>query len=326
MCESLLTLGTDSDGMKPDHLSIVILTKNGGPLFKEVLAGLFTCEGISEAEILIIDSGSSDSTLDYATEYPQIRIHKIPASEFGHGKTRNLGARMTTGTIILYLVQDATPATPDFLKRLTAPVVENGFAGAFGRQLPRPWTNKVEQIFLEHTYPDRREVRVCSDERGLGIKSIFFSNVCSAIRRDVWERIPFDESLIMSEDQLWAKQVLLTGHRILYEPAAMVSHSHNYGLRDIFKRNFDSGVSLVGIAHDTFIDMARYELRYLASAVRELTRSGGWLSVPYLFAYEATRAIAFAVGQRAHLLPGWARRMLSLHKYHWNDSRALVSR
>ena len=118
----------------------------------------------------------------------------------------------------------------------------------------------------------------------------------------------------------------LAGHRILYEPAAMVLHSHNYGLKDVFKRNFDSGVSLVGIAHDTFLSMAGYELRYIASATRELVRKGGWLWVPYFFFYEATRVIAFAAGQRAHLLPGWARRMLSLHKYHWNDSRALVSR
>lgn len=312
--------------MNSDHLSIVILTKNGGPLFKDVLAGLFACEGISEAEVLIIDSGSTDNTLEYTAPYPQIRVHKIPASEFGHGKTRNLGAHLTSGSTIIFLVQDATPATPDFLQRLAAPVVNDGFAGAFGRQLPRPSTNRIEQIFLEHTYPDRPQVRACSQERELGIKSIFFSNVCSAIRRDVWERIPFDESLIMSEDQLWAKEVLLAGHRILYEPAAMVFHSHNYGLKDVFKRNFDSGVSLVGIAHDTFGAMASYELRYLGSSVKELVRSGSWWLVPYLFVYEGVRTTAFAAGQRAHLLPRWARRMLSLHKYHWNDSRALVSR
>ena len=308
--------------MSPNHLSIVILTKNGGPLFKEVLAGLFACEGIGEAEILIIDSGSTDATLEYAKSYPQICIHVISPAEFGHGKTRNLGARMTSGATIVFLVQDATPATPDFLRRLTAPIVKENFAGTFGRQLPRPWTNRIERVFLEYTYPDRREVRACLDKQEFGIKSIFFSNVCSAMRRDVWEQIPFDESLIMSEDQLWAKQVLLAGQKILYEPAATVFHSHNYRLKDVFKRNFDSGVSLVGIAHDTFADMASYELRYLAYAVKQV----GWLSVPYLLVYEATRAIAFAAGQRAHLLPPWARKMLSLHKYHWNDSQALVSR
>lgn len=310
--------------MKTRDLSIVILTKNGGELFKDVLAGLFACDGILETELLIIDSGSSDKSLEYVTNYPQVRIHRIQPSEFGHGKTRNLGARMTTRPIIVYLVQDATPATPDFLERLAAPLVEEGFAGVFGRQLPRPWTNKIERVFLNRTYPDAREVRALSDDRRLGIRSFFFSNVCSAIRRDVWESVPFDESVIMSEDQLWAKQVVLAGERILYEPRAMVFHSHNYRLKEVFKRNFDSGLSLTGIAEDTFAEMATYEIRHLISCAKELGRGAEWWWIPYLFAYEATRAIAFTAGQRAHLLPHSIKRKLSLHKYHWEGKRAVV--
>jgi len=306
--------------MNARDLSIVILTKNGGDLFRDVLAGLFACDGISDAELLIIDSGSNDNTLEYARQYPQIRLHKIPSSEFGHGKTRNLGARMTTRPIIVYLVQDATPAAPEFLDRLATPVVEEGFAGAFGRQLPRPWTNRIERMFLGRTYPDHREVRVCPADRKLGIKNIFFSNVCSAIRRDVWENIPFDETIIMSEDQLWARQVLLAGERVLYEPRAVVFHSHNYQLKEVFKRNFDSGVSLVGIAEDAFTAMAGYEIRHLISCVKELVRGGDWRWVPYLFAYEATRTIAFATGQRSYLLPRSIKRKLSLHKYHWEGT------
>jgi rhamnosyltransferase len=216
--------------MNARDLSIVILTKNGGELFREALAGLFACNGILDCEVLMIDSGSSDQTLDYAKHYPQIRVQSIPADEFGHGKTRNLGDRLTSRPIIIYQVQDATPAAPDFLERLAAPLVEEGFAGIFGRQLARPWTNKMERMFLGRTYPEHREVRVCPDDRKLGIKDIFFSNVCSAIRRDVWKEIPFDETIIMSEDQLWARQALLAGERILYEPNAAVLHSHNYGL------------------------------------------------------------------------------------------------
>ena len=310
--------------MKTSDLSIVILTKNGGELFKDVLTGLFACDGILDTELLIIDSGSNDNTLEYAANYPQIRIHQIQPSEFGHGKTRNLGARMTTRPIIVYLVQDATPATPDFLDRLVRPLVEEGFAGVFGRQLPRPWTNKIERVFLNRTYPDQREVRAHSDGQRLGIRSFFFSNVCSAMRRDVWESIPFDESVIMSEDQLWAKQVVLAGERILYEPRAMVFHSHNYKLKEVFKRNFDSGLSLTGIAEDTFTEMAGYEIRHLVSCAKELGRGGEWWWVPYLFAYEVTRAIAFTAGQRADLLPHWIKRKLSLHKYHWEGKRAVV--
>jgi rhamnosyltransferase len=308
--------------MNTRDLSIVILTKNGGKLFAEVLAGLFACEGISEAEVLMIDSGSRDLTLEYAKQYPQLRVHGIPASEFGHGKTRNLGAQLTNRPVIVYLVQDATPATPDFLERLATPIFEEGFAGVFGRQVPRLWTNTIERMFLGRTYPDRREVRECPPDRKLRIKDIFFSNVCSAIRRDVWKEIPFDESIIMSEDQLWARQVMLAGHRILYEPRATVVHSHNYKLKEVFRRNFDSGASLVGIADDTFTEMAGYEIRHLASCTKELAGGSDWWRIPYLFAYEVTRAIAFAAGQKAHLLPRRLSRMFSLHKYYWEGNRA----
>ena len=312
--------------MKASDLSIIILTKNGGELFADVLARLFECDGILEAEILVIDSGSTDRTIEYAMRHPQIRIHRIAAAEFGHGKTRNLGARMTTRPVIVYLVQDASPARPDFLTRLTTPLGDEDFAGVYGRQLPRPWTNKIERIFLDSTYPDTREVRAWLEQRPLGIRDIFFSNVSSAIRRDIWARTPFDESLIMSEDQLWAKQVLLAGQRLLYEPGATVFHSHNYGLRDVFKRNFDSGVSLVGIAEDTFSTMVIYEARHLVQCVRRLLHGADLLWVPYLLAYEATRATAFALGQRAHYLPRWIRRRLSLHRYHWEGERTVVPR
>jgi rhamnosyltransferase len=310
--------------MNTRDLSIVILTKNGGELFQDVLAGLFACEGISDAEVLMIDSGSSDKTLDYARQYPQIRIHGIPSSEFGHGKTRNLGAQMTSRPIIVYLVQDATPAAPDFLERLTTPIFEEGFAGVCGRQLPRPWTNRIERMFLGRTYPDRREVRVCPADGKLGIKDIFFSNVCSAMRRDVWKSTPFDESIIMSEDQLWARQVVLAGERILYEPRATVIHSHNYKLKEVFKRNFDSGASLIGITDDTFAEMAGYEIRHIASCTKELASGGDWWWIPYLFLSEMTRSIAFAAGQRAHLLPLSIKRKLSLHKYYWERKQAYV--
>lgn len=312
--------------MNASDLSIVILTKNGGDLFADVLSGLFACDGILETEILVIDSGSSDQTTQHAMAYPQIRIHSISATDFGHGKTRNLGARMTARPVIVYLVQDATPATADFLTRLATPLVDEGFAGVYGRQLPRPWTNKLEAIFLNSTYPDTREVRERVGQRPLGIRDIFFSNVCSAIRRDVWERIPFDETLIMSEDQLWAKQALLAGHRLLYEPGAAVFHSHNYGLSDVFKRNFDSGVSLVGIAEDKFAAMVIYEARHLVRCAGRLLRLADLPWIPYLLAYEATRALAFTLGQRANLLPRSLRRRLSLHKYHWEGDRTFVSR
>lgn len=310
---------TMTESSFPDfsRLSIIIPTKNAGPCFPEMLAGLFSCSGIDQAEVIVIDSGSEDLTLDYARRYPQIRIHSISPREFGHGRTRNLGARLAHGDILLYLVQDATPATPDLLLRLTAPLANEKVAAAYGRQLHRGAANPIARFFYQHTYPDIPQTRASNGSRDLSIHAIFFSNVCSAIRRRAWERIPFDEQLIMSEDTQWSKDVLLQGHAIIYEPSATVFHSHNYGLKKILQRNFDSGYSLRGVVNDSTSRMLLYELNFIRDGIRQLKSWGKAACIPYFLLHEAFRAAGFALGQRAHLLPAWVNWHFSLHKYYW---------
>ncbi|MGO9621950.1 MAG: glycosyltransferase family 2 protein [Desulfobaccales bacterium] len=298
-------------------ISIIILTKNAGNLFQEVLESLFACTGIDKAEIILIDSGSHDSTLKYAARYPQIQIHRILPSEFGHGRTRNLGAKLAKGDIIVYLVQDAIPTTPNFLLCLVAPLTCSTMAAAYGRQLPHTSANPVEQFFLWATYPELPQTRYYDSSGNPTIQSIFFSNVCSAIKRQVWEQVPFNENLIMSEDQQWAKEVLQEGFSIIYEPAAAVIHSHNYGLRHVLQRNFDSGCSLRGIVGDSFRRMVSYELSHLRKGIKYLINRDKAAWIPYFFLHEAARSLGFALGQKSHLLPTRAKYYLSLHKYYW---------
>jgi rhamnosyltransferase len=267
--------------------------------------------------LVLIDSGSYDLTLEYAARYPEIQVHRIFPAEFGHGCTRNLGARLSKGNVLVYLVQDATPTTPDFLARLVAPLTRPGVAASYGRQLPRASANPVEQFFLQTTYPHLPQIRSYDPSNQPTISSIFFSNVCSAINRQVWEKIPFDESLIMSEDQQWAKEVLLAGFSIVYEPAAAVWHSHNYGLKQVLQRNFDSGCSLRGVVGDSMSQMVAYELNHLRAGIKHLVREGNTAWISYFFLHEAVRAIGFALGQKAHLLPSVVKRRFSLHKYYW---------
>lgn len=302
------------------RLSVILLTKNAGPQFQEVLTGLLACTGIDQAEVIIIDSGSQDLTLKYAASYPQIQIHRILPAEFGHGRTRNLGARLAHGDLLVYLVQDATPSAPDFLMRLIAPLAHQQVAAVYGRQLPRVSANPVEQFFLQATYPDFPQTRVYDGSQRLTIRSIFFSNVCSAIQRRVWEQIPFDEQLIMSEDQQWAKETLLQGYSIVYEPAATVFHSHNYGLKQVMHRNFDSGYSLRGVVEDSAVRMLLYELNFIREGIKWLKNRGKAGSIPHFFLHEAVRAIGFGLGQKAHLLPAWVKRRCSLHKYYWEQT------
>ncbi|MFB6186108.1 MAG: glycosyltransferase family 2 protein, partial [Halobacteriaceae archaeon] len=221
--------------------TIVLLTKNAGEQFREVLNAVFDQSG--DFEVIVIDSGSTDATLSIAQEFP-IRLIEIEPESFDHGGTRNLGAAKAKGDYICYLTQDATPCE-SWLENLLQPMKEDDtIAGVYSRQLPRDDATPMKKHFLKEFYPPCSETRSFSDEELIPLDDTFFSNVASGIRADVLEKIPFREDPIMSEDQIWAKRALEAGYKIRYESTSKVRHSHREGIVDIFKRFFDSGASL----------------------------------------------------------------------------------
>ena len=82
-------------------VTIVIPTKNAGRLFEKVLKKVFAQETTYEYEVICVDSGSSDNTIEIIKKFP-CKLYEIPASEFGHGKTRNYGASKGTGYCFYY--------------------------------------------------------------------------------------------------------------------------------------------------------------------------------------------------------------------------------
>ena len=87
--------------------SVVIPVKDGARWLGELLAALAAQEP-PPGEVLVIDSGSRDDSVAIAGGAGATVLELAPA-EFGHGRTRNLGAERTTGEIVCFLTQDATP-------------------------------------------------------------------------------------------------------------------------------------------------------------------------------------------------------------------------
>ncbi len=83
-------------------VSIVIPTKNGGALFDEVLTMIDKQETEYEYEVICVDSGSTDDTVDIIKRHHCI-LKQIDKTEFGHGKTRNLGASLELVSILSLL-------------------------------------------------------------------------------------------------------------------------------------------------------------------------------------------------------------------------------
>lgn len=306
--------------------SIIVLTKNGGRTLRALLDGLHRQALIGRAEVIVIDSGSTDGTLGIVSEYP-VALTRIPPEEFGHGRTRNLGARLARGRFLVYLPQDATPVGPDWLGSLLQPFEDPAIAGVYCRQVPRPDASAMEQSFLLATYSREHNVRKLARPEDASLAACFFSTVGGALRASLWRAFPFREDVIMSEDQAWSKEVMLAGHAIAYQPAAELLHSHQYGIAEVFRRNFDSGYSIHQIFAGRTGISAVLGLTRLAREAAFVLRAGTIADILRFPFYEFARHLGFWAGMHAEMLPVQWRKTCGNLGYFWEQppsSRSVI--
>ena len=225
----------------------MLLTKNGGARLGETLAALQAQEGAGSFELLAIDSGSTDGTVERLARHPGARVERIAPGEFQHGRTRNLAMRLTTAPLVAFLTQDAVPAGPDWLAAFERFMdAHPAVAGAFGHQLPHAGADPLEAWVVSSHFASFRggpeEFRRFDD--GLAraehdrARRHYFSNVNSCIRRTAWERIPFPE-VEFGEDQAWGFEAQQAGLATGYAGEAVVRHSHDYDAIALFGRRYD---------------------------------------------------------------------------------------
>jgi rhamnosyltransferase len=310
----------------PTLVSIILLTKNGEQYLRSLLAGLLSQTLIDLAEVIVIDSGSSDKTLSIIGEFPAVQLFQIPEEEFGHGKTRNFGASIARGEFLVYVPQDATPIDCDWLEKLLLPFADSRVVGTFGRQIPRVDASAMERFFLLNTYHDKSLVKFLDDGDEVSLARCFFSTVSGAIRASVWADHPFREDIIMSEDQAWAKDVMLLGRGIAYESSARVLHSHQYTIGGVFRRNFDSGYSIsqifggiTGVTRSSVFSMLVKE----AGFVFRRRKLGDMLK---FLPYEVARHFGFWLGLRGDRLPIRVSSACSNLRYFWSRSTSADTR
>lgn len=279
----------------PRRVSVVVPTKNAGPGFAPLCRHLQLMQARFDLEVLVIDSGSQDGTVAEA-ERAGFRVHRIAPEEFGHGRTRNLGVRMSAGEVVCFLTQDVLPCTPDWPARFAAALRDPRVAGVYGRQVPRD-AYTVEMFFVALNYPPE-PCRFGPDDAAPRPGRVVFSTAFAAVRRDVWQRFPFPEDVPVSEDQTWAQAVLGTGYEIAYEPAAEALHAHRYTLRALFRRNYLIAAALRQRGLDSAVHLGA-AMRVLAREVAYFVHQGHVIRLPQLLVYEFVRWLGFQAGRRA---------------------------
>lgn len=225
--------------------SIVIPTKNGGPLFVHVLEQLKGQRLWHAVELIVVDSGSTDGTQEAARRVGA-KVVEIPPADFNHGATRDYGISLASCEIVVLMVQDAVPNDQHLLDALLMPFDDPKVAGVYARQIPQPDADPLTRRKLDNwltARPEREVKSVVSPawyESLPPIEKYFFcnfDNVCSAIRKAAWQEHRFG-NVGFGEDIDWAERVLKAGFSIVYEPNAAVVHSHDRPIAYEYKRTY----------------------------------------------------------------------------------------
>lgn len=220
-------------------ISIIILTKNGSTTLKQCLDQLYMQKTEMSFEVIAIDSGSTDGTIEILQKYSLI-FKTIPPHSFNYGTTKNDSLQFASGAYLIFLSQDAIPANNFWLQGLIKPMLENPeVAGVYSRQCEQDFTGYYERFLLRSAFGKTSREWPDYEENGL---SMAFSNASSAIRRECLELVPFGK-LPYGEDRVWANQVLKLGYKIVYNPESFVYHSNNRTLLQYFEYGLKNAIT-----------------------------------------------------------------------------------
>jgi len=300
-------------------VSIIIPTLNGGKYLGK-LFGILQGQSVSPAQILVVDSSSQDNTLKICGAFG-VDIIQIDAGTFDHGGTRNLGASKAKGDILVFMTQDALFKDAEGLENLIRPLDDPKIAASYGRQMPRADANPIEVFVRSFNYPSVGMIKGIDNLPRLGVKTFFFSNACSAIKKRAFQEVGgFPEKTIMNEDMFLAAKLLQKGYKVAYQPEAVVYHSHNYSLAKQFKRYFDIGVFF---SRNRWIkDMAKSEregIKYLKEEIKFLFLNGRKTWIPYALADTAIRFFGYRMGLLERWIPLFLKKRASFNKGFWEN-------
>lgn len=199
--------------MKKKNVSIIIRSFNEEKWIGACLKAVFA-QDYEDFEVILVDSGSVDQTVNKARQYP---VKLVTINGFLPGKAINEGIRASEGQYLVCLSAHCIPVNDKWLSGLLKNFDSPEVAGVYGRQEPMTFTPDTDKRDL---------ITVFGLDRKVQKKDSFFHNANGMIRRDIWEKIPFDEKVTNIEDRLWAKEILAAGYTIIYEPEASVYHYH----------------------------------------------------------------------------------------------------
>jgi len=207
------------------NCSIVIRAYNEERYIGRLLEGVRQ-QTVKDAEIILVDSGSTDKTVSIADAFGA-RLVRIPSVEFTFGRSLNFGVQVATSEIVVIASAHVYPVYPDWIESLLRPFEDEKVALTYGKQRGYEGSKYSEHQIFHQWYPDESK----PDQ-----PTSFCNNANAAIRKSLWEQNPYNETLTGLEDLAWAKWAKEQGYKISYVAEAEIVHIHNETPRGVYNR------------------------------------------------------------------------------------------
>lgn len=206
------------------NVSIVIRTLNEAEHLPALLRAIADQDyDGGTVETVVVDSGSTDGTLDIAAAHGARLVH-IAKRDFSFGRSLNMGCAAASGDALVIVSGHCIPAGRDWISKLVEPLENRQTPYCYGGQLGATTSRFSEkQIFSKYFPPVSRVPQ----------EGFFCNNANSALLKTVWETNPFDEQLTGLEDMHLAKRLVEQGYAIGYVADAAVYHIHNERWRQV---------------------------------------------------------------------------------------------
>lgn len=299
------------------EISVIIPTYNAQHYLPTLLEKLKV--QTIEFELLIIDSSSTDKTIEIAQKYTD-HIIIIPQSEFDHGGTRTKVAKIASGEIVVFLTQDALPVDNDTIEKIVTVFDDPEIGAAYGRQIPYPETSLFGKHLRNFNYPETSHRRSFKDKDDYGIKTVFLSDSFAAYRKKALKKIGWiKDGLISSEDSYAGAKMLLAEYELAYVAEAEAYHSHSYSIIQEFKRYFDIGVFYNDQAWilEQFGTAEGEGGKYVKSEFHYLLQNHAYLKIPEFFVRNGMKYLGYKLGQNYQYLPQSLITKISMHPLWW---------
>jgi glycosyltransferase involved in cell wall biosynthesis len=218
-------------------VSVVIPTKNAASEdFESCLRGITQQKGLKELEIIVVDSGSNDDTVEIAKSYGA-KIFSIPPEQFDHGATRNYGGDHASGELLVFTVHDAVPASDDLFYVMAQMLLSDPKLAAVSvRQIPRSNADLFAcwQIWNHYQYVGcETRISDIEDPKKVDAMSIQelrraagLDDVCSMHRKSIWDKLKYQPT-DFAEDLEYGIRCLKAKYKIGFLGDRAIIHSHN---------------------------------------------------------------------------------------------------